>query len=73
MSLSPHCIAVRGVGYGAQSMSMLGFRELSVAPIPDAGGGYPWPFVYPKSSHLSNRIRRSRRMRDADLVLLTTP
>jgi hypothetical protein len=71
MSLTPHSIAVRGIGYGAQAMAMLGFQEASIALPPTGGGSYPWHFAGPVSTHLSQRQRRPRRTRDADLVLLT--
>lgn len=71
MSLSLHSIAVRGIGYGAQSMAMLGFMDLAIAPLPAparSGRGYLSGLHFHQTR--PDRARRPRKRRDADLLLM---
>ena len=68
--ISARAIATRGIGSSPLAMAMLGFQETSIPLATNTGGAYPWPFVYPKSSHLPQRTRRARHQRDADLIFM---
>jgi hypothetical protein len=78
MSLITRSIALRGIGYGPLAMAMFGLQQATAQVQPDQGApGGVWPFVYPKSSHVSRyhppeprRSGRPRHVREADLLLM---
>ena len=65
MSLDARSIGMRGIGYGALAMAMLGLLEVSVPPVqpprPSTGRMGGLYFTSPRPVAAPDRARRSRR------------